>query len=625
MEDLYSGNLYTNEEIYDAIDIQDKTHVSHIYKFEYNNNKPSIYIVFGAYDTDNKQFNLYMINNKSISTHDLKFTKIGTCKITHDNSSLQNVNIDDLQNPEDIDHLINSNLLTFIPNNLFIEFLQEGNNIRPLTTDQFNHIFNHDDNDLENLQNNNIEKILEIKSCDSNDDLFILDVSAQYRNDVNGVLVNSNAVLSNTGSDIILIRGDGDCFFNCVVYAFYKEVSLYTTSLKLRNCIAAQIINLSDNNSTFINAIKADINSYNEKSGSNIDVDNMDSVTNFIRSKQYWADHTSIQIISQILNVGFIIYEYNNSTNSTNNSINDYHSIDDYTFHAYIYSPLDDNNNNKPFFYIILAYSNNNHYDLIQKKGNCLFLYAQLEEEDKNNIKNRNSFIGGKDNSNENMENNNNNENMELTNLDKIPISLLNNLYDDNIIFIIDKNADNNPPGKNIGEKIPDSKINSFKDLQKYHNWRRKLDNSWSNTYENKYTLDKRLFTLDDLNWFSVEHYYQASKYKIGHPEFYKLFSLNSKTELSENVKMAKNIGNGKEYNNIHRPNNINVDSYFIDNKSSILEKAIFAKFSQNSELGFILLLTKNAKLMYHRKNKNKLADELMIIRDKIDKLTSVS
>ena len=56
-----------------------------------------------------------------------------------------------------------------------------------------------------------------------------------------------------------------------------------------------------------------------------------------------------------------------------------------------------------------------------------------------------------------------------------------------------------------------------------------------------------------------------------------------------------------------------------LKHKSEILQKAIFAKFTQNPEFKTILLETKNAKLLHYvQKDKALLANDIMVVRHKI-------
>ena len=165
-------------------------------------------------------------------------------------------------------------------------------------------------------------------------------------------------------------------------------------------------------------------------------------------------------------------------------------------------------------------------------------------------------------------------------------------LYNPLIVFQFYSKSRDPEPGKGSGESIPEDKISEFKELSKIKDWRKML----SNFYESE-------FTLDDKRWLSVEHYYQGAKFKVENPDFYEKFSLDSGSDISKDPNLAKSAGgkSGKSKGKLLRPESIKMDKDFFKNRRSSKEmkRAQREKYSQNSELKEMLLLTKDAKLTH--------------------------
>jgi len=189
-----------------------------------------------------------------------------------------------------------------------------------------------------------------------------------------------------------------------------------------------------------------------------------------------------------------------------------------------------------------------------------------------------------------------------------------NNLYDGDIIFQYYIKSNNKPlPGKGKGEKIPFGKEKEFSKLAEIADWRKKLDNEYPSEFE-----------LDGHKWYSVEHYMNAAKFKDTNPEYYLLFSIDSKSKISKDIALAKAAGSktGKHKGELLRSKDIKIDPNFFGGKDDqALENALYAKFSQNEEMKSILLNSHGAKLQHFQGSAPpKNSDILMLVRNKLIK-----
>ena len=146
-------------------------------------------------------------------------------------------------------------------------------------------------------------------------------------------------------------------------------------------------------------------------------------------------------------------------------------------------------------------------------------------------------------------------------------------------------------PGEGKGEKIKDKL--KYERLSKIDNWRQKLSNQWISE-----------FKLDGLNWLSVEHYYQASKFKNNNHAYYLQFSLNSGSNLSKDPIMAHGAGSttGRVNGKLFRNKEIKIDPDFFNGRAEKeMFNAQYKKFKEHKDLQKVLLYTNNAKLMNYR------------------------
>jgi len=185
-------------------------------------------------------------------------------------------------------------------------------------------------------------------------------------------------------------------------------------------------------------------------------------------------------------------------------------------------------------------------------------------------------------------------------------------MFNERIVFRCGSTSKPEPPGEGEGEEIPEDDKDEFKELSRIKEWRKKIANFWTGSGD--WAAE---FTLDGKRWKSVEHYYQASKFKYGHPEFYEKFSLDYKGDsveghpeliIAEKPSLAKHAGTDGLYDGIRvRPEGIEIDEdFFGTDGESRNEYEVFiaqkAKFTTNRKLRKLLLATKDAKLTHSYK-----------------------
>ena len=195
--------------------------------------------------------------------------------------------------------------------------------------------------------------------------------------------------------------------------------------------------------------------------------------------------------------------------------------------------------------------------------------------------------------------------------------------------FVFYSKSAHKKPGFGTGEE-KNTKI-QYSELEKITNWRKVLSNFYISP-----------FILDDNTWNSVEHFFHAVKFRNGKKaskeyDFYKTFTLDSKSPWCEDTFLAKQAGKAgrvseitgkkfrKKIGDINIPEDIKMrEDFYTGRISEKLQKIAFlAKFTQNPELKHILLATKDAELWHFTGRGGKgiiLMKELMIARDCIRK-----
>lgn len=339
-------------------------------------------------------------------------------------------------------------------------------------------------------------------------------------------------------------------------------------------------------------------------------IDTLEAFKSKIKSSNFWADTWAISTLERILNIKFIVMSSElYKSGDLKNVLQCGQLNDDF---------LQQRGRFTPEFYIIVDHTGS-HYKLIGYKKKMIFKFTEIPYDIKKMIvercmeKNAGPFAIIPDFQKFKAGENKGKSVVQEVDYEDLSESKLRGLYDDNIVFqFYSKSIDKKLPGQGSGEKIPKDRMKDFAELATIPQWRKKLSNFWVQP-----------FSLANHQWASVEHYYQASKYKKSYPDFFLSFSLDSGTDLSKDPLLAKAAGGktGKFKGERIRPVEIaQADSDFFGNRrKKEMHAAQLAKFSQNEDLKQLLLATQDAKLTHFAKGQPPVVfDELMLIRDKL-------
>ena len=181
---------------------------------------------------------------------------------------------------------------------------------------------------------------------------------------------------------------------------------------------------------------------------------------------------------------------------------------------------------------------------------------------------------------------------MNVTGIDRD--SLLSN---PNTIFKFYYRSSPHPaPGHGSGETIDDNSGYKSQFTALPHNWRQMLSDEFTHP-----------FAYDNNQWYSIHHYALAQKYKDVDPEKFEQFTLDSDSDISSDIRLAKKTAGRYTYD---------VD----------LSGPLMSKFG-DKELKSVLLNTGDATLLeYIPKRASRLRKDLMSIRNKLikDKIVKI-
>jgi predicted NAD-dependent protein-ADP-ribosyltransferase YbiA (DUF1768 family) len=339
-------------------------------------------------------------------------------------------------------------------------------------------------------------------------------------------------------------------------------------------------------------------------------VDTLELFKSKLKSSNFWADTWAISTLERILNIKFIVMSSELYKSGDLKNVLQCGQLND--------EVLQKRGRFTPEFYIMIEHTGY-HYKLIGYKKKMIYKFIEIPYDIKKMIvercmeKNAGPFAIIPDFQKFKAGENKGKSVVQDAEYDDLSESKLRGLYDDDIVFqFYSKSIDKKLPGQGSGEKIPKDRMKDYAELATIPQWRKKLSNFWVQP-----------FSLANHQWASVEHYYQASKYKKSYPDFFLSFSLDSGTDLSKDPTLAKAAGGktGKFKGERIRPLEIaQADSDFFGNRrKKEMYAAQFAKFTQNEDLKELLLATQDAKLTHFARGQPAITfDELMLIRDKL-------
>ena len=357
-------------------------------------------------------------------------------------------------------------------------------------------------------------------------------------------------------------------------------------------------------------------------------IESVDDLKKMINTCRFWADTASIVRLEYIMNIKLIVLSSEYYKMGLKNRVV---TCSDFTLEE-----VEKRGYFNPKHYIIVDHTGD-HYKLIKYKNKGAMLFHQLPYKLREELIERCSLSKGKNIYNyipkfqkymgvEVTMKEEKEEEEEITSDNEAEMSPSKSndseeLFDDSVIFQFYSKSRNVPPGKGSGENISPQLKDSFDELGKIKNWRHQLSN-----FHTKKEGDKLmpLFKLDGFTWASVEHYYHASKFKKNNFDYYKLFTMESKSEISTNPVAAKGAGGktGKVNKKKFRPSDVKMDEDFMmnGNNEDAMYKGQLAKYQQNDELKKMLLLTKDAKLVHFARGGSIVFYDTMKIRKLLQK-----
>ena len=330
---------------------------------------------------------------------------------------------------------------------------------------------------------------------------------------------------------------------------------------------------------------------------------------------RFWADNWALSCLERIYNVKFIILSQNNYVEGERENILQCISPD---------LKLEEKGIFEPSYYIIADYFQNNHYKLITYDKNIkrgALTFSEIPYKIKELIlekcmeKNAGLYVlipDFKTFANKNgveTKGTSKKSNYDTLVDTKKPKS---QDYDDAIVIQVYNKSKHAKVGEGSGETIkPQLKISKnvleLNDKKKYPEWRKKLDNDFLVTN----------LKIDGSNWTSVKHYMLGSRFN-GLTDIINKFKKEG--TYGSNIEEAQKFYESQLAKKSIKSSIAN-DEEFKKLETGLLEKALYAKFTQNDDLRSLLLLTDNALINYFKQGKGASPFvELMKVRKLITK-----
>ena len=354
----------------------------------------------------------------------------------------------------------------------------------------------------------------------------------------------------------------------------------------------------------------------------------LDDFKGIVRTCKFWADTWTISTLERVLNIKLILLSSQNYERKDYKNVLQCGQLND--------EELEKKGKFTPAFYIITDYMGN-HYKLVSYKGRKIFTFKDLPYGLVHKIV---DLCMPKEGGVYNL----------VPAFRRLKVSIAakaavtaeaasaaaaadaqdgegdtGKLFNEDIVFQFYSRSPNKVPGKGSGEKIPSDAEKRFVNLKAIKGWRKVLSNFY---------IGEPL-QYDGHTWASVEHLYQALKFKKNNPDFYAKFSIESKSPFSKLPGMAKAAGGKTGIFTIHkkdddgkkrtekiilRGENIKADADFWDRKETAMETALRSKFMSDGLPKDVLIKTLDAKLIHYlgRGKGSQTWNHLMKIRKEI-------